>query len=158
VKSFLSSCRNVLRLPLIPRRIDRAEQALKELANELQGIHAIEMELANQLQAMHDTEMELANELRRLSRGQQAVTDALGTLTPAVYAAEADRRTLGERIESAAARTDEVARASAKALGIGLTTFVDAQKQILALILEKDFDKRTSSGGLPTASGSTEAT
>ena len=89
---------------------------------------------------------EFANELRRL-------TDALGT----TIGTDAERRASGERIESATARTEEVARASAKSLGIALATFVDAQKQLVALLLEKNVDERTSSGGRPSASVSSKS-
>jgi cytochrome c-type biogenesis protein CcmH/NrfF len=251
VPSVLRWCRDVLRLPSIPRRIDAAEQTaaafleraardseaqralmaelaselrclrgghqtlsevqralMAELANEmrcLRGDHqtlteaqrALMAELANELRCLrgdHQTlteaqralMAELANELRCLRGGDQTLTDALvaltgrhqalidalealtgrhqalidalEALTVAAHAAEADRRALGDRIESVAARTDDVARASAKALGIALTTFVDAQKQLLALVLEKDVDEGTSRGGPSPASGSTEVT
>jgi glycosyltransferase involved in cell wall biosynthesis len=118
---------------------------------------------ARQDQTARDSEAEraltteLSNELRRLKGGHLALTNAVEALIVAVHAAEADSHAFGERIERAAARADEVARASAKTLGIALTTFVDAQKQLLALVLEKNVDERTSLGGSLSASGSTEA-
>lgn len=154
----LSWCRAILQIPSVPRRLASTERGIATVIQELQALSTELQRLSVSHQALHDAVVAADAERKLVIEELQRLGVSHDVLTQAVRAAEADRRRFGERIESAASRTDGVARASAKALGVAVSTVVDTQKELLDVILEKNIDRTATIAAPSVATRSAEAT
>jgi seryl-tRNA synthetase len=154
VPSFLSWCRSISRISSVPGRLDSAERGIHAILKEVRAV-ATDLELSGRShQAMNDAIAAADAERRLVIEELQRLGVSHQALVAAIVAADAERtlvikelqrlgashEVLAQAVGNVAARTDEVARASAKALGVTLTAVVDTQKELLDLVLEKRID------------------